>query len=438
MDSRERQRQAVTILVDSLVSFYALEPVIRELGKRGLDLYLFAPSSILVRIRDLLVDVAIDFRELDAIAARSRRWLYVHRFLRQMLTRPNFSFQYRLLSDPRQYPGDWRYRWTARLARMSPGIRHDRINRVLKAMISIVVRSPFPSSSVLAASRNMFPHLLCARGLKVTTILESWDHPVKWPVGHTSRLVFTWNDPLAQDWRNFQGDQEVYAAYPFKLRYWIEKRIENRSIGKRRVVVYAAGTSSMSYINNLYQDELRVIEAVCQACVAAGWELVIKPKPNGKIGDFDRFVARYSNVRIGGYRDASSPSDYYLDDDYNRQRERELEEADLLINALTTFALDAAVAGVPCLQLDLRGCPEYKGVAEGQTNHHIARYLLADKQSCLVASSGMLVEQLREFLRNPDERPERARDRLREWLRSSRSCAEVVRSIADRLLEVTL
>jgi hypothetical protein len=425
---------STSVLVDSLIGFYTLEPLLHELAHRGILQHLYCRSNILGRVRELFPQEGVEIHSLEPLAKAERRILYLHRFLRQLATRADFSFQYRLLSDPRQFAGDWRYWVTAKLAALSPGMPHKSVNGALDRVVGKLVRNHFQTRRLLTVSRSAFPHLLCSQGLEVITILESWDHPVKWPVGHRSSAVFTWNNDLAQDWIEYQGDKEVFVAYPFKLRYWLKKNLPERPLGGMRVAVYAVGTSSMSYINEIHRSELKVIDAVCEATRRAGWRLVIKPKPNGKAGDFDRFTARYPHVGIGMYRDAGSPTDYYLDDNYNLRREIELAEGDLLINSVTTFVLDAALGGVPCLQLDLRCCPEFKGISEAQTNHHISRYLLNDKNCCLVAEPRRLVEQLTEFLIAPDSRPERQRNRLRAWLQPKQSLDEAVAFIVDRLL----
>jgi len=429
------KEDGITVLVDSLIGLYALEPIILELTRRNIDIEIYCREKNIDRIAEILQLKPERFHSLEPLIESKRPLFYLHRFLRQIFTRRDFSFQHRLLSDPRQFPGDWRYWITAMLARMLPGLPNHRVNQALQGVIRPLIRNHFPTKKLLTISRSSLPHLLCARGLEVTTVLESWDHPVKWPVGHLSHSVLTWNEDLASDWRRYQGDRNVYAVYPLKMRYWLERNLSARPLGKRRTAVYAVGTSSMSYVNSIHRYELMVIDAVAQATLQAGWDLLIKPKPNGKGGDFDDFATRYRHISLGVYSDVETPTDYYLDDEYNRQRELELSKGDLLINSITTFAFDAALGGLPCLQLDLRRCLEYRGVAEGQANHHLERYLLSDPHLCLVAEPGCLIDQLANYLRHPDNRAEQLRDRLRAWLQPNQSLNRSVDKIVDHLLE---
>lgn len=426
--------QEVSVVIDTLINLYTLEPILREISRRGIRQHIFLQEKIRDKINEVLPEVSSDLCALSPLIETHRKSHYLHRVLHKLATRRDFSFQYRLLSDPRQYPTDIRYWIVTQLARLSPGLPHHMVNTLLTQLVGRLVKNPFPTKRVLTASRTSVPHLLCSPDLEVITILESWDHPVKWPVGHKSLAVFLWNDDLVDDWRHYQGDSELHSSYPLKMRCWLEKDFPNRDLSDRKTAIYAAGTSSLSYINELHRYELKVIEAVCEATLSAGWQLLIKPKPNGRLGDFDQYLSRYSHVRLGTYRDVTSTADYYLDDDYNSLRELELAEGDLVINSVTTFALDAALVGLPCLQLDLRQCPEFGGLAEGQSNHHIAHYLLDNSMDCLVARRGQLQEQLAAYLKSPDGREQRQRERLRSWLRPKKLLAESIKEITDRII----
>lgn len=141
--------------------------------------------------------------------------------------------------------------------------------------------------------------------------------------------------------------------------------------------MYAVGTSSNTDRPDWYRDELELIEALCEATGQAGWSLLIKPKPNGRTGDFDHLAAAYPHVEVGLYRDAPSALDYYLDDEYNRCRLEELEQCDLVVNCWTTFALDAAAAGKPVLQLDARSVVGWPALKLGLENYHLSNYILS-------------------------------------------------------------
>jgi hypothetical protein len=295
------------------------------------------------------------------------------------------------------------------------------------------MESPFPTRKVVVASRFSLPHLLCAADAEVFTVMESWDHPVKTPVGYVSQTVFAWNADLARDWSRQQGDVDVRVGYPLKLRDALQigpcANKGSRTVSNR--AMYAAGTSSLSYVNNLHEEEQRLIRVLCKATQRAGWTLLIKPKPNGPVGDFDHFADEFRHVRIGQYRGAESSTDYYLDAEYNAARYSEACWADVVISAITTFALDAALLGAPVLQLDLRELPGFPELARFSTNHHLSAYLLRDPELALGASSSA---QLECEVARALERPERAygfSSMLRQWLVPAKGLRESLGGMLD-------
>lgn len=425
----------VAALVDTAVAFYSLEPILSCLGEAGLMSRILVPEKTRQLVAARLPALESLLIPAEHLRTRLGKQKALHRMLLLLGTRSSFSFQYRLLRHPSQHPGDWRYRAAYAAALAVPGLPHRSVNGFLQRSLRAVTPNLFGARVVLAASRNAFPHALCAKGLRTATVMESWDHPVKWPMGYRSEVAFAWNHDLAEDWRSYQGDSDTRVSYPFKLRSWLESNEvlwRPPCSGQSLLAVYAAGTSSHSYINKLHEFEIRLLDLVCRGTAEAGWRLLIKPKPNGRAGDFDQFLKRYGHVSVGHYRDTDAPNEYYLDESYNRRRVAEMKGASVLINALTTFGLDAALMGMPVLQLDCRACPELKSVAEGQTNHHIQRYLLGDSCLCLRPSGERdLQEGIARWLRRPDDRAARLTERIREWLRPAASLEQSVAAVVS-------
>lgn len=424
----------LSVIVDNPIGFYALHPLLRKLARERCQLQLFARSNLLARLNKIDTELDLCPQPLDAIERQHLVLGRLHRLLSILMTRKSYSYQYRLLQNSHAKGASWRFRVAHAVSAAVPGVRHDIINSRIAACLAPLLRNPFPSPKVLVATLAQSPHLLCARGQSVFTVMESWDHPVKTPVGHASSTVFAWNEDLARDWAAHQGDRSVLVGYPLKLRYWLTRTLQDppRNL---RVAMYAAGTSSHSVLNDLHVEELRFIEDICQATQQVGWNLVIKPKPNGRVGDFDRIQERYRHVTVGMYRNATTTSDYYLDEAYNHQRLLELQGVSLVINTITTFALDAAVAGWPVLQVDLSGCSEYGALSECQKNHHISKYLLTGSTICREATSRVEVAQnLISYLTNQDTRAEEKSANLRQWLKPERSLAEAVEDMASTLL----
>ena len=60
---------SVSVLVDSLIGYYALEPIVQELARRGCRLHLFAPVRIQQRLLPLLAAAGIRDYSLDDVGA---------------------------------------------------------------------------------------------------------------------------------------------------------------------------------------------------------------------------------------------------------------------------------------------------------------------------------------------------------------------------------
>ena len=123
--------------------------------------------------------------------------------------------------------------------------------------------------------------------------------------------------------------------------------------------------------------EKRLIRDLSKATELAGWDLLIKPRPNGEFGEFDDVLKEFPNTRIGSMQsqEVDVPANYFLDDGYNATRFAEVSGAEFIINAFTTFGLDAAAANLPVLQIDIRDAIGYGASNFYYENDHIKKYL---------------------------------------------------------------
>src|SRR5690606_22277535 len=151
-------RPAASVLIDSLIGYYALEPAVVELHRRGCQLHLFAPRRIRARLEPLLAQAGLAGYPLGDLADDAPFTKRLHRLLRQLFTRPSYSFQYRLLAHPGNYGGGFAYRLASLVARLSPGLSHDRVNRAMARIVGTFVRNRFPTDVVLTVSRSSFAH----------------------------------------------------------------------------------------------------------------------------------------------------------------------------------------------------------------------------------------------------------------------------------------
>lgn len=421
----------ITLLISRRIALYTAAPVLGALAAEGVRVFVVCPRSVMPDVCRICPTGSVTVIEMESLD-RQPVVARLHRLAVLMLTSLNLSFHYNFALRKRL--GETGLRMLSLARKFLPHTPHHEVNRRTESLMSRFVKNPFPTNTILAVSRVRHPHLLCAPEQNVFTLMESWDHPTKQPAGYTSDGVFVWNEDVAADWKTFQGDTNVMIGYPFKLRYALGRRtLAGAPRTPGNVALYAASSSSMSD-QRRFDEEMEVIEEVCRATRKAGWDLIVKPRPNGRRGDFDVFGDRHAHVAIAEYGESEDPSDYYLDDEYNARRIRQLEAVDLVICLTTTFALDAAALEVPVLQLDLREYSALEHTARRSTNHHLVRYLLNDERLTLAPSEGRtLTEEIVEFLLSPDDRAEKFTAKLRRWLANDGTMNDAVERITATL-----
>jgi hypothetical protein len=291
--------------------------------------------------------------------------------------------------------------------RLSP----SRLNAVAGSIGGIGTRA-LPERDLWIVSFLTEPSLALRSGQRVITLIDSWDHPVRRTAGYPTDTVVGWNMDLALDWKDIQGARSAIAGAPLKLRYAADSYPLAPCTDKR--LMFAVGTSS--HTPGWQDAELRLAELVCRAAEKAGWEVLLKLKPTGGQQDWFEFARRWPNVEMTHERDAPTPMDYFLDDEYNETRLGELRRVRAVVNTVTTFGLDASCAGVPVLQLaGLRGAG-LSGLASAQENFHIQKYLLRDRSNVLVVDEDDGESTLAAWLMDPDDRAHRYAENLRSWL----------------------
>jgi hypothetical protein len=299
--------------------------------------------------------------------------------------------------------------WKLHLAKLP----NPQVNALLRATVGRWVPNVFPSRHVVAISFAARPALLCAPGLYVDTVLDSWDHPVRKCAGYVTRTVVAWNRELAWEWKDFQGAERIEVGYPVRLGYALRQNV-GPSERAERVMMYPIATTS--HIQRWFMDEMAFLLALADRAAARGWTVLAKPKPISTRDEIPAAVRNHASIRLGGFEASSGALDYALDDAVNSRRLDELREARFVLNTVTTFGLDAAAAGVPVLQLDLRSSRAWPSLASAARNRHLQRYLYRGR-GCL--DPGDALERLDELLADPSTLLEQARstsELLRRWL----------------------
>lgn len=423
--------------MSSIIGLYTAVPVARAVTILGGEVHLVCRDVVAERARHELGDLPVTVHRLEDLEARTAKVRRFHDVLITLRTSAAFSSNYRIKMEDLARTGTWRTKLRWAVARRWPSWPDHEVNLRIGRAIGRWLDNQFPTQRVCFVSPPVAPHLLCARNLEVVTLLESWDHAAKRPFGYPSRMVVAWNESIAEDWRIFQEQCPVVVGYPWKLRSFIEDPVNPRPSsdrGAKPVAMYAATATEVAGYRSGFKEELELVMDIAAACEAAGWGLLIKPKPNGAPGEFDLVADRFRNVSIGSYHDFLGAVDYYLDDDYNEARRQEVQAVDLVISWGTTFALDAALLGAAVLQLDLRTCSRFPDLARMSHNYHLEAHILDDPELTLAwPSDGDLRTALTSYLQNPDGRAELFRDRLARWVMPVRGLDDSAAAIAALL-----
>ena len=361
----------------SIVSSWPLQfsqalPYILELDRRGVKLHFFVSKHI-KQLFPEVVAIGEEVVDLDLFIKNSRIAYLTHSLLKKISLKT-----FRLL-----------------FARLGV-TRHPEafVNLILSKVCRVFFRNPFPTSKVFHVTKARVPYLFCARGLKIYTLVGSWDHPRKIDAaGHQSDCVFVWNNELAEDWKKSQGDKKVVLCFPMPFRYLIgdnPTHIRRLNVSKPLTVMYPM-TSASENINGWFEEECRLVEALAIACKRAYISLFVKPKPYEGKGALS-FLANFDNVEIGAFNDSYRKEDLVLTEDYNEIRLTELSKCDIAINIGTTFVLEAALYGLPILQLKINGRRIFPMLSKLQRMQHIDKYLLARKDYVFEIDEGSELE----------------------------------------------
>lgn len=232
--------------------------------------------------------------------------------------------------------------------------------------------------SYLIPDKTKVPHI---------NIMESWDHPMKFPYYINPNWLLTWNYDLAKETRDVQNFRKVMYIEPLKFKYITNfkktpdnvllDKLKNTdyydelvSIDSKKIILYPTTTHSKGIGHN---GELDLIKDLSNIFEDSSYKFFIKPKPLGAKGDYDKFSS-LKNTIIGLY--SSDPNAYdILDEKYNIYRYLLLKKSTIIINAGTTFAMDAALLDKPVIQLHLKN-KNYGDFADFCNVYDVKQYIL--------------------------------------------------------------
>lgn len=432
----------VTILIDFKIYLYLFEPIIDYLLSKNVRVYLCLPDSLVLETRKILSESEnLTFISLNKIKENNKIRFAVHRACSILFTRTDFSFQFKKKREQstKKFSG-----MTGRLLQISkytPKISNQKINKFLSFVSGINLNNPFPTPLIMVGSLNASAELLGAKGQKIITVMESWDHAVKQPCGHKSHEFWGWNQDLCADWERMQGCELNRVFHPLKLRYGHEvfPNSHEYSLDKKaRVqVMYPVASTAKFSIKILVDIEKKLIEELITATQELGWDLFIKPRPNGLDNEFD-FAKKHSHVSVGNvsHGDIINPADYYYTEQDNLDRFQALEDVDFVFNAFTTFGLDAAVAQIPVLQLDLRQAIGFEDSSMVYNNYHIKNYLI-NTSTLLCPVNETLHSALMDNKDNIEGLAKKYKDELNLWLYKYSDSSEAIKNILNQTFDFT-
>ncbi len=420
----------ITFFISSKIALHTALPYISDLKQRNTGIHYVVSDDIVSDVQAITAPEDTVARIID-YDRKNKFAKNMHKLLVLLITPSDYSQIYQKLLSRRF---DDTNPFLAALLKffmfITPSVERRNVNRIVKKIIERLITHKLPTEKIIAVTIPVSPYLLCGKEQKVYSIMESWDHPAKWPLGYVSKKVFLWNKNLGNDWAFCQADTDIDYAYPIKLLYAI--KAENKGESSENIMMYPAITSKCSD-SDRYEEEIRFMEMLVS--VEGGQKLLIKPKPNTVIGDLDYFT-KYDNVVIGSYQENNGRSSYGLSDEYNNKRIEELSRCTSVLNLGTTFAFDAAAFGLPVIQLKFNCPKQFPIFSNFETFPHLHNHLFNRQELIFeITDDDSVANQLKKILSDPETiiKAERFRDYLVSWLipedTSECSVSEVVEKI---------
>ena len=361
-------RPLVGVVVEHAFAIYDVLPVVEALRGRA-EVALVAPRALLEAAAIYLsVDHAACY-EIESLTSRAGQRLA--KYFELALVPWGFSADYAARKARRMSPRDARIKHaiapvTGRLVRQT-NRRFVRTCRTLglgPSSGSVLARA----DAVLTFTKVYKPHLLAGLPGRHVNVMESWDHPSKEPYLVYPDVHLTWNSDLAARTRTYQRLPEVRRCLPLKFRYLFENTwAEGGREGGR--VVYPMCTSS-AFAG--FDGEFALVRDLAKMLREDGRHLTVRPYPLAPAGDTAALMS-IGDVEVETYPVAVHSLEQ-LDPAYYEQKLASLRDTALVLNVGTTYAFDAALAGVPVVQIaPSRGA--YGPFASYVDAEHIRLYL---------------------------------------------------------------
>ena len=363
----------ISVLITSLIQLHTAQLYLDELEKRKYNIIIYTYKFIAKEVSTKNVE----FVFIEKLGFKNRFIKICHFTLILLFTPKDFSPMYLRWIEQRVGRFKILLFISKLLVRTPLKLKKDKINKLINKIISFFNLKIFKTPLVLNFTTNDQPHLLCQKDVKTITVVESWDHPYKFPIGYSSSLVLLWNKKLSNDWRIIQGDNNLSTGYQAKFDYLIDSN--NYLHNEKKIIktiMYPFSTSSHSD-NLLYKDELKFVKYLSEISVNNGFKFLIKPKPSTPIGELD-FLKTNKNIVILSYQKSIDGANYNLSKLYNQIRIKELKKVDIVFSRGTTFVFDAAIYGLPIVLFNFKS-QNFPGLSKLNYFPHLSRHLFSQK-----------------------------------------------------------
>lgn len=418
----------IIIIIPFKIYYYSFEPIIKHFLSKGEKLIIYLPNNNYDLIEAIQNNDQLKILSYEKLISSYKLRKFIHSLFLILFTPRNYSNNYKIL-QLRNFKSpnygivlNFFFRLAYLISYVTP--KSNNVNNSVQNLMCLLFKKDiFRSNKIIVGSLNPHAHLLSSRKLKIYSIMESWDHVVKQPSGYVSRMAFLWNQDLANDWKNFNYDKLSFSVYPFKLRF--SEKVRRIKQINNKTCCYAVAYSDRFKRSKISRVEHIIVKKIADACNSTGWNLLIKLRPNGRKDEFDYLIKKYDNVKISSVESINSnPANYFLSDNYNKQRFKFIENASFIINCFTTFGLDCAFANIPVLQMDVRGDKLLKDSNLFYNNHHIKKYLLNDPNVLKVKNGDNLENTLKNYLKSDLDLHTIYSKNLLSWLKTE-SCSNI-------------
>ena len=365
-------RPLVAVVVEHTFAIYDVLPVVEALRGRA-EVALVAPRALLEAAAIYLGVDRAACHEIETLTSRAGQRLA--KYFELALVPWDFSADYAARKARRMSARDAHLKRviapvTGRLVRQTNRrfVRTCRMLGLGPSTGSVLARA----DAVLSFTKVYKPHLLAGLPGRHVNVMESWDHPSKEPYFVYPDVHFTWNSELAARTHALQRLPAVRRCPPLKFRYLFETSwTEGGRDGGR--TVYPMCTSS-AFAG--FDGEFALVRDLAEMLRENGRHLTVRPYPLAPAAD-TAALKSIGDVEVETYPVATNSLEQ-LDPAYYEQKLASLRDTALVLNVGTTYAFDAALAGVPVIQI-APSREAYGSFASYVDAEHIRLYLNDDR-----------------------------------------------------------